>query len=144
MTPIFVWKKGTLATYNKVTENFSLDEFECSCNHSSCVQQFMSVPFITQLQGLRNIAGIPIKMRSAFRCTHYQNFLRTAKKPDGTLRFKTAKKLSQHELGNAGDIECDDMDALTVLASDYFKAIGNGRTWMHVDGRVDKIRRWGY
>lgn len=133
ITPCFVWEKANVDL--QITPNFKLSEFECPCKN--CNIQFMSVPFVYKLQGLRDHLAIAIHLNSGYRCSAYQQELRDQGYP-------TAKNLSQHELGNAGDITCQHMSRLKLLASQYFKAIGTAKNWMHVDGRNDKTRRWGY
>lgn len=142
MMPLFVWRKGHLGKYNKISDNFSLEEFECNC--SQCDVQMMAIPFIYKLQAMRDEIGMALKVNEGFRCKYYQEFLRNAKKEDGTPKYKTAKNVSQHELGNAADIEAENVQLLKGTAPKYFRAIGTASNWIHVDGRTDKIRRWNY
>lgn len=130
---LFVWEKGK--TDLEVTDNFKLSEFECPCKN--CNMQFMAIRFVYKLQALRDHLAIPINVNSGYRCSAYQQELRDQ-------GYKTAKGISQHELGNAADITCQHMSRLKLLASQYFKAIGTAKNWMHVDGRSDKTRRWSY
>lgn len=137
MMPMFWWHKGQLPQYNKVSTNFSLHEFECPCDSPHCDLNFMSIPFIYKLQEMRDALQERIKVTSGYRCSFYQEELKRR-------GYKTARKLSQHQLGNAADIMCDDHEFLKKAAPTFFKAIGTAKDWMHVDGRTDKVRAWGY
>jgi uncharacterized protein YcbK (DUF882 family) len=129
-----VWAKEEKA---KLSAHFSTEEFECKCALETCGPQRVSARLVALLEETRTDYGLPIRVTSGFRCQGYQAQLRAQ-------GYETAKGLSQHELGRAADIAGTDMRLLEVAASEYFKAIGIARTFVHVDLRADKERRWTY
>jgi uncharacterized protein YcbK (DUF882 family) len=129
---VLTWKKGDNV---QLTPHFTTEEFECPCGH--CDRQEVSEQLISKLESLRELIDAPIKIMSGFRCGFYQDQLRQR-------GYETAKGISQHQLGRAADITSKKLTELFSLAPQFFKAIGKGRTFIHVDLRSDKERRWGY
>jgi uncharacterized protein YcbK (DUF882 family) len=116
---------------------FNLREFECKCG--LCARQTISTELVKKLHKIRTELGLPITVTSGYRCAAYQARLR------GSLPVgHTAKGRSSHEAGNAADLACRDMDKLLKLCESEFKAIGVASTFVHVDTRSDKLRRWKY
>ena len=135
----FVWNKGEVEA---LSSHFSTKEFACKCINDDCVEQRAAVALIEKLQALRISFQLPISVTSGFRCAKHQNALR-----DGGLQTTTGQ--STHELGHAADIKPKLADRGTIkrlseLAANHFKAIGTAASFVHVDIRADKKRRWKY
>lgn len=130
------WNKGEIAPLG---QHFNSTEFSCQCSHYDCIYQMVERSLIDKLDALRNDIGMPIKITSGFRCAKHQADLMK------TPGIETVAK-STHELGQAADIKCPvPIDDLEKNAARYFKAIGVGITFLHLDLRIDKpIRRWKY
>ena len=138
----FIWNKGDIYFLNK-EKTFSTKEFTCHCSFKECKEQKVSKLLIEQLTQLRKDVNEPITVTSGFRCSKYQEKLRS----DG-INTVVAKK-SSHELGNAADITPTRMKIKDFLAfcEKKFKAIGIAKTFLHVDTRGQddqRIRRWNY
>ena len=124
----------------RISAHFVSSEFECPCNHPSCVDQEISDSLIKKLEDLRVEFDLPISINSGYRCAEKQQDLRDQ-------GYETATGKSTHELGKAVDIRPTDlsnMKDLGKLLPKYFKAIGTAKTFFHVDERDDKERRWSY
>ena len=81
----------------KLTKNFSKSEFDCSCGCEMPLKVLHNVQKLAnQLQTLRNVVGMPIKINSGYRC------------PDWNSKIGGASS-SQHKLGKASDIVIEDM-----------------------------------
>lgn len=132
----FTWNKGERFS---LTPFFTTAELACPCKFPSCVEQRISQDLVRRLEKLREFVLVPIRINSGYRCPKQQDYLTRQ-------GFPTAAGTSQHELGNAADISVYDMDGrvLAEHARSEFKAIGTARTWIHVDIRDDKTRRWDY
>jgi uncharacterized protein YcbK (DUF882 family) len=136
MAPVMryrVWKKGELW----VSEYFDSEEFECQCSYPDCIEQRIAEELIDKLEGCRREVGKPVVVTSGFRCDKHQADL------SNTPGIKTVAK-STHPLGHAADIKCRLMTPLRAAVESRFKAIGVARTFLHVDLRDDKKRRWTY
>ena len=130
------WNRGDKIP---LTVHFSTQEFECKCGN--CSIQSSNKDFIETLDKLRVDYGHPIVVTSGNRCAAYQKKL-------GESGAQTAKGISQHELGNAADLAVP-QDAklrklLLELCEKYFDAVGIAKSFIHVDGRRDKKRKWYY
>lgn len=124
------WTTGTKVYLG--SSFFHTGEFDCPM----AINQKISKDLVDKLILIRSEHGSPITITSAFRSKLYQD--------DLTKRgYKTAKK-SQHLLGNAVDITARDMKKLLRVAEPYFEAIGIAQSFLHLDLRTDKIRRWTY
>lgn len=138
----FTWKRGEV---RRLSEHFLTTEFECHCG--KCVQQKIAKTLILKLEALRKALGRPLRITSGYRCTQHQKTLSNDK------TFKTAKKTSTHELGQAADLHVITKTPLGFsiatkklrrLLPTFFMAIGDGVSWFHVDLRIGTIRRWDY
>lgn len=127
------WRKSDNIQYSKY---FNLREFNCQCSLPTCDQQLISTELLKKLETVRTLYNRQIKVTSGYRCKAHQEALAAA-------GLETATN-SQHCLGLAADIWGPDMDALDALCSQEFKAVGRARSFIHVDMREDKRRRWGY
>lgn len=133
----YYWNKGEVV---KLSKNFSSHEFDCNCNFKECVEQKMSKAHIEKLEKMRGILNKPMVINSGFRCSAYQTVLRNSE-----VNTVVAKK-SQHELGNASDPTCKVPIYQLVEAAEKagFEAIGTAASFIHVDDRIGRKRRWNY
>jgi uncharacterized protein YcbK (DUF882 family) len=133
----FYWNKGEV---EKLSEHFSTQEFDCHCKYKTCVEQKMAKAHIAKLEAMRSILNKPMGINSGFRCSKYQAYLRKAQ-----VNTVVAEK-SQHELGHASDPTCKVPISDLVKAAEKagFEAIGTAATFVHVDDRTGKKRRWKY
>lgn len=129
----FVWRKGD---FHKLSDHFATSEFQCPCHYPMCHDQKVAKDLVNRLELLRVEVG-PLRITSGFRCGAHQTDLRI----NG---YETADGLSQHEIGNASDLEASNFDSLGLWAPKYFKAVGISKRFIHVDIRDDKIRHWNY
>lgn len=131
-TDLYKWQKGTRI---KLSDHFSTHEFEDPTDN---VQQISKL-LVDKLEAIRKVLKVPMKVTSGYRSPAYQENLRKRGFPT------TPKgKVSQHELGRAVDIICSKRAELLEYASQQFMAIGVGKTFIHMDLRDDKKRRWFY
>jgi len=129
------WKRGQ---GGQLSPNFHAREFECACG--VCDEQRIHRELIGKLEELRGHIKGGVIVTEGFRCNAYQARL----KAEG---YQTAAGISQHEYGHAADIKPADSKkkkAMFMKAKEIFMAIGEGKTWMHVDLRADKKRLWKY
>lgn len=117
----------------QLTPNFSLDEFRCKC--CGQVNSPAATRLARELQKVRNEYGV-MRIISGFRC-YRQN-----EKVDG-------KMFSQHLIGLAADIACDDdtsRRALLLLLLAYnLPRIGIAKTYIHADiGTITGPLIWVY
>lgn len=133
----YIWNKGT---FGSLGNYFDTKEFECQCSYDTCVEQRISLNLIGRLDGIREELGRPLKVTSGFRCARHQADLRAS-----GINTVVAKK-STHELGNAADIRPADMnmEGFEKICDPWFFSIGIAKTFLHVDLRDDKERRWNY
>jgi hypothetical protein len=132
-TDLYKWEKGVK---QPLSPNFGTHEFECPCANKACFEQIIARTLITKLQTLRDDVG-PLNVTSGYRCAAYQQDLKNR-------GYETATGVSQHQLGKAGDITNADLKKTLDVADTLFYAIGIGHTFLHVDLRDDKKRRWTY
>lgn len=125
------WKKGEVL---RLSKNFTSTEFECSSS-SEGAEQCISIELIKSLQAIRDALGKPLIITSGYRTAEYQQMLRDA-------GYKTAVNKSQHELGNAADISIT--GGLLEKCEEHFDAIGIANSFIHVDTRRGRKRRWTY
>jgi zinc D-Ala-D-Ala carboxypeptidase len=108
-----------------LTKHFTKQEM--ACRH--CGLCLMRDSFMQRLQGLRDAFGVPIGIKSGYRCpTHNQN-------------VGGAKK-SLHIEGRAADIWAQDIDKLYELAKIHFPVAIKGPGFIHVDDGIK--REWSY
>jgi zinc D-Ala-D-Ala carboxypeptidase len=129
----YTWSKGT---DEPISSHFRSSEFECDCSYA-CGEQRVAKLLIDKLERIREHIGQPLIITSGYRCSRHQAELRS-------LGFQTAKTTSQHELGKAADVRCAHLTTLYPLCEKEFKAIGMAKTFLHLDLRDDKVRRWTY
>ena len=137
----FVWDKGDDIT---LSPHFKTSEFNCRCKNESCHTQSINKEVISRLEQIRSEVGEPLRITSAFRCADQQRYLRNA-----GVSTVVAQNKSTHESGDAVDVQVistksDRMARLLVAAEKVFKSIGLAKTFLHLDLRDDKIRRWNY
>ena len=125
MANIKKYKKGENL---KLSKNFHLSEYECSCNN--CKETLVDLDHVRKLQKLREDLGASISITSAYRCQVHNSNVGGAKN-------------SQHKEGTATDIQVSGMDPSAVQdACEHFKGVGRYNTFTHIDSRQNKIARW--
>ena len=107
--------------------HFKYEEFTCKCG---CEVNAISKPLVLMLDDARELAKIPFKINSGFRCVKHN------KKVGGV-------KDSSHVKGLAVDIACDDEKQRFIMVSALLK-IGFKRiliydTFIHVDIDLEKF-----
>ena len=116
-----------------LSKNFSRHEFACRC----CGRAEINQRLVDALQELRDLAGLPVRVISGYRCPEHNRAI------GGATR-------SQHLLGTAADIVVRGMTPAEMyrLAEDV-QAFRNGgigvypdKGFIHVDVR-DGRARWG-
>jgi len=121
----------------KLTNNFSLSEFDCKDGSKMPPEVFNNILLLVkELQTLRDFIGLPITINSGYRSPEYN------KKIGGASR-------SQHLLGKAADIRVEGVSprelrgVIEELIKDgrlSFKGIGAYSNFTHVDIRSKKAR----
>jgi len=129
----YTWKSGEKP--EPLSQFFSTHEFESK--DKNCFINFIRGELVNKLTAVREELKLPIIVTSGYRTAEDQRRLRK-------LGLETSKGTSTHELGEAADIACSDMGLLLEICSKHFKAIGISRSFLHVDLRQDKVRRWKY
>ena len=123
----------------KRTLNFKPNEFFCPC----CKVEKMFDGFIERLQLAREIAKVPFKITSGYRCERYQVNLKDR-------GYKVAKGTSPHEKGIAADIYISNdqnrfkiIEALKVAG---IERMGYASNFVHADMDPDRNpkRYWHY
>ena len=122
----------------KLTENFSLSEFECKCGCKMPNDVFENIKLLAiQLQEIRDCFNARIMINSAYRCAKHNSSI-------------GSNNSSQHILGKAADIVIggnspDEVaDRIESMIEDKELALGGlGRynTFTHIDIR-SKRSRW--
>ena len=124
MANIKKYKKGEDI---RLSKNFSLREYECSC--SDCNETLVDLDHVTKLQKLREDLGASIKITSAYRCQKHNDAV-------------GGSSHSQHKLGTATDIQVSGMEPTAVQdACEHFDGLGRYDTFTHIDSR-GKSARW--
>jgi len=124
----------------KLTENFSLKEFECKDGSDTPIWVQNNIRLLSvELQKLRNVLGRPIRITSAYRSPEYN------KKIGGVAN-------SQHLYGKAADIQVKNVDPVQVyeIIEDMAEkgelsigGLGLYDSFVHIDIR-DYKARWDY
>ena len=124
----------------KLTKNFTLKEFNCSCNCEMPKEVLYNIQKVAnQLQTIRDRVNVPIKVNSAYRCLKHN-------------RSIGSNDSSQHVLGNAADIviqgqipeQTANLIELLISNGDILQGgLGKYNTFTHYDiGFNGKKRRW--
>ena len=124
----------------KLTKNFNLSEFQCSCNCDMPKEVLCNIQKVAnQLQIIRDKVNAPIKVNSAYRCLNHN-------------RGIGSNDSSQHVLGNAVDIviqgqipeQTANLIELLISNGDILQGgLGKYNTFTHYDiGHNGKKRRW--
>lgn len=120
---------------------FKLKEFDCK--HKNCKDKnSMKHEFIMQLDHARELAKVPFKINSGYRCKEKQRYLFENK--------ISSKEISSHQKGIAADIRSRSSRNRSAILDGLIRAgftrIGIGKTWIHVDNDPLKARRvtWLY
>lgn len=124
----------------KLTENFSLSEFECSCGCEMPEDVFENIKILADnLQIIRDEVGSPLHLTNAYRCESHN------KKVGGA-------KNSQHLYGKAADIQsgrvsppdlADKIESYIEQGCIEEGGVGRYNTFTHYDIRGTKAR-WNY
>lgn len=117
-----------------LSKNFSRHEFKCPGKNCCGGSAPVHPDLIKALQTLRDLAGVPLKISSGFRCIKHNHEVKGSKN-------------SFHTLGMAADIKVPygmTPVGLSLLAEEIpaFREGGIGlyATWIHVDVRPYKAR----
>lgn len=135
----YVWNKGEKI---KFSTNFDSTEFVCQCKRPACVEQRISIDLIEKLQEIRNEVGSPLDVTSGYRCFNHQQEMKEA----GTVSTVIATK-STHVRGDAADIRFPDnktKEQFMEICEKHFESIGTANSFLHLDLRIGKKRRWVY
>lgn len=124
----------------RLTENFSLWEFECSCGCDTPEDVLVNIKNLAEeLQKIRNHIGEPIGVNSGYRCIEYN-------------RYIGSNDSSQHVKGKASDIAVEGISPEELLDEVRYlidcedlniKGIGIYNTFLHLDTRK-KPAYWDY
>lgn len=114
----------------QLTNNFNLQEFECS--HPEHRHVRVDESLVKKLQQLRDTLGVPLIINSAYRCSERNKQVGGAEK-------------SQHLYGTAVDISMKtiniSIEEVAKLAEDIgFDGIGLYNTFIHLDTRGTPAR----
>jgi uncharacterized protein YcbK (DUF882 family) len=129
------WTRGDTG---QLTTNFSKPEFTCQCG--KCENQQVDADLVMKLEILRNSFPDGIRITSGYRCPEHQAALL------GSGNYQTVQ-YSQHVLGKAADckpVKEGVIKEFETEAAKLFEAIGVASTWLHLDLRTGKERRWYY
>ena len=118
----------------KISKDFNRSEFACTGKDCCGGSAPMHPELVIALQHLRDLAGVPLKVNSGFRCIKHNK--EVGGKPD-----------SYHPLGMAADVAVPPrMSAVQLVAlAEQVPQFANGgigiySTWIHVDVRSGKAR----
>lgn len=103
---------------------FKPEEFSCKCGKCGHGYDMMDEKLLVMLDALREKAGIPLVLSSAFRCPVHNKVV------GGVTE-------SSHTKGKAVDIRCtDSKNRFKILKAAFevgFRRIEPKSTWVHVD-----------
>ena len=109
----------------RLSPNFTHDEFSCSCN---CGFDDISLLLVEKLQELRDEVGKPIRVTSGCRCASHNRAI------GGGL-------VSSHQSGLAADIDCSSSpERMNIIpaACRMFRRVGIAETFIHLDIDLSK------
>lgn len=120
---------------DKVSENFSIGEFACSCCHAA----FIDRDLLNKLQKFRSVINKPIRITSGYRCLLHNESIGGAKN-------------SSHIYGHGVDcaIKVDNNMTWEMVAKIAeqcgFNGIGRGyrRGFIHLDNMHRSLTYWNY
>tara|TARA_R110000823_G_scaffold246925_1_gene370781 strand:+ start:4375 stop:4752 length:378 start_codon:yes stop_codon:yes gene_type:complete len=123
----------------KLTKNFSKSEFSCKCGCEMPKNIENNVKKLAiQLQIIRDIVNVPIKINSGYRCEKHNSSI------------KGSSKNSQHLKGKAADIVIKGydpilktfplLDQLVEEGELIIGGIGKYSTFTHIDIRKNRAR----
>ena len=119
-------KKFPRGDKTKLSENFSVQEFECNCK--KCPETLINLDHVAKLQQLRHDLGSYISINSAYRCPEHNAVI-------------GGEKNSMHMKGHATDIVVQGMTPDEVAdACEKFDGLGRYKTFTHIDSRGSKAR----
>lgn len=123
----------------KLSAHFDSTEFDCRCKFPDCRTTQVDPELIRMLEGLRASVQMPLEITSGYRCAAYQTQLRGSGHEAATV--------SQHCYGKAADVRVKGLTS--AVLQDHaimvgFQAIGFARSFIHLDTRRGRIRRWQY
>ena len=108
---------------------FKPEEFKCQCGKCGHGFDMMDKQLLEMLDKLREEAGIPLVISSAYRCPEHNKAI------GGVAN-------SAHSQGKAVDIRCrDSHNRFKILKATFtvgFRRIEPKETWVHVDVATDK------
>lgn len=112
----------------KVSDNFSLHEFECS----HCATVKLDPKIVDMVQKVRTHFGQAVYVSSGYRCPEHNKAVGGAKD-------------SQHLYGKAADIVVRNVspDKVAEYCEPFVDGLGRYRTFTHIDCRGYKAR-WDY
>jgi len=112
-------------------QHFKIEEFNCS--HTN--KNEMDVTFLSRLDELREVCGIPFKITSGYRDAMHP-------------AERNKEKPGKHNEGIAADIYAPDgITKRTIITNALnlgFSGIGVGKTFIHLDTRTGYPIVWGY
>jgi uncharacterized protein YcbK (DUF882 family) len=121
----------------KLTNNFSLSEFQCKCGCEMPDDVLENIKELAcNLQYIREYLNEPLKITNAYRCKKHNKAVGGVKN-------------SQHILGKAADIQCKNITPNTMadliddlISKNYIQegGIGKYNTFTHYDIRGIKSR----
>jgi uncharacterized protein YcbK (DUF882 family) len=119
--------KGKEKAYMRIARNFTDDEFKCPC----CGKEEMDRDFVEKLQIARDIANIPFRINSGWRCQSHNQEV-------GGVQS------SSHLKGLASDIQAENSQKRFTIVKSLtqagFQRIGVAKTFIHVDDDTDKVQ----
>jgi uncharacterized protein YcbK (DUF882 family) len=117
----------------KTIKHFNMNEFKCPCGGENLIY----FELIKKLDEAREIANIPFRITSGYRCKHHNSIV-------------GGSKTSSHLKGLAVDIACDNSEnrykIISALSQVGFNRIGVARNFIHCDIDKDKVNNvlWTY
>lgn len=118
---------------------FKAYEFDCGCKNPECQETLISQELLDRLDRMRIALDCPLHITSGFRCRAHQEYLKK-------IGLETATGISQHELGNAADVQTrrhKGPDLAFYARNAGFTSVGVGKRFIHVDTRKKHLA-WGY